>query len=925
MWAAFRADGTMWSNMWSNSYAPEPAEGNWVTAVTSSTSFAALSTNGTIFCWGTLSTSDFGWKSTCPAGNDYVAIRATYRSACALRNDGSVECWGDQVAVGKTYGSSWSHPFPNDAGYVALYATQQAWLGMKADGTLKAWGRLDYPFGADLPAGALPAGSVKRIYAGRSNFVALKTDGTLYCWGNPTTGGIMTKLYYIPPGYIYEYGPLKGTASPGEYRTIDICPNANHTWSQIYSTATGWVGIDTNGSIGTWGLFGGSSGAQYNILSFKHYPDDTGYVRCRTGKHAFACQKADGSVSFWGGPWSGASYRSEKYVLTPEDEAETGWDFCGSSENSHNELPDDDEGSACGTAQGFPWAAFPAEPSPPPHSPPHSPLPSPELPAGSASDPAVPVPAAPSFTLIMQIKPTDSVFGYTSPYWTNGEVLNPSFTEEVSGTDVLLPAYSSVPLTGIRLCVGVVSNCYTYMFNTTTTDAPYASAKALFGSGLHIRAADLEQEAFEDVFSYNAGTASSNHNQRPSHTDCMMLPGINADCGNGGEAEGHNRARFGFCGNALYETCEDGGDADFAIGIGCTAQGPQAPHPSYGAGFNAYYLKPSASTDGPGEQTFQAWLYAVHPPSPPQPLASAFPRSPYTPTLAAVVAVGVSAAVASSTATALVAGSAPTVGIVMPLLALLQRASLNGAVSAKRPQWAQDLLTDLQWVAGIGARPPQLDPPLDGCPLSTLVTNLVGGLRKTVEAYLITIGTVLALHLLYLLRMYMRATRAKEIQIAAKGPAKGPAKRRCDCGTDRFSVVNVWPVPEVLATLFFSSGLLSGSVTTLSAALADGGCCVPYACWLPWVVLLYLLMFYAWVANELRRFVTRAAPHMPLVDVESAQTSKAKKRWQKAARMVVGRQRARKKWQPLVKELDQGARRRALAAHQPRPLPLRLD
>ena len=85
---------------------------------------------------------------------------------------------------------------------------------------------------------------------------------------------------------------------------------------------------------------------------------------------------------------------------------------------------------------------------------------------------------------------------------------------------------------------------------------------------------------------------------------------------------------------------------------------------------------------------------------------------------------------------------------------------------------------------------------------------------------------------------------------------EGEVSPRVSCrGPVTFSAANIWPVPEVIITLFFSSGLVSTSVKVLSAALAKDGCCIPFACWLPIVILLYLLVFYLWIARTLSKFM----------------------------------------------------------------------
>jgi hypothetical protein len=198
----------------------------------------------------------------------------------------------------------------------------------------------------------------------------------------------------------------------------------------------------------------------------------------------------------------------------------------------------------------------------------------------------------------MQIKQSSSVFSYASPYWTDDLTLNAQYTTPTTGIDVKLPAFSSVALTGIRICVEILTHCYDYQIGTE-----YTSAKALF-SGAFIRTTDMGQEAFEDLFdSARAGTTSNYHYQRANHRTCLQRPGFNTECSDS------NKARFGFCGNVPSQTCQsaDSADSDFAIGIGCNGQ--NSPF-SWGAGFNNYYAYDVVSPAG--EQTFQAWLYAMH-------------------------------------------------------------------------------------------------------------------------------------------------------------------------------------------------------------------------------------------------------------------------------------------------------------------------
>lgn len=201
-------------------------------------------------------------------------------------------------------------------------------------------------------------------------------------------------------------------------------------------------------------------------------------------------------------------------------------------------------------------------------------------------------------TLIMQIKASSSVLHYDSSYWTNGQTLNPTLTSEVEGQDAVLPAFSSTALTGLRICVEEKTHCYTYFLGKK-----YASAKELFSGGT-VRADDMGQEAFEDLFDKDrAGTTTNFHAQRTNHLTCLQKPGVNTQC------RDNNRARFGFCGNLPSQPCQpsDNHDSDFAIGIGCHGQNSVT---RFGAGFNDYYAH--NVVDRTGAKTVQAWVYAVY-------------------------------------------------------------------------------------------------------------------------------------------------------------------------------------------------------------------------------------------------------------------------------------------------------------------------
>ena len=94
----------------------------------------------------------------------------------------------------------------------------------------------------------------------------------------------------------------------------------------------------------------------------------------------------------------------------------------------------------------------------------------------------------------------DSTFGFSSPYWTNDELLNEdtAITDEVNAK---YAAFLNVPFQAIRMCVGnYQSNCVTYTFDDT-----WSSAKDLFNAG-YIRDSSLNQARILEVYGPEAGS-----------------------------------------------------------------------------------------------------------------------------------------------------------------------------------------------------------------------------------------------------------------------------------------------------------------------------------------------------------------------------------------------------------------------------------
>eukprot|EP00439_Symbiodinium_sp_Y106_P049113 s3512_g6.t1 len=181
---------------------------------------------------------------------------------------------------------------------------------------------------------------------------------------------------------------------------------------------------------------------------------------------------------------------------------------------------------------------------------------------------------------------TSNTLGFSSPLWTNGDVLNqgsPWWKIE----DAKYSPFNTEPFKRIRMCVGSPkSNCVDHVFSRE-----YDSARALFSAG-YIRDSRVDQNGILDAFGPPSGT----------YQNCpMQRPGFNIQCNHG------NKARWGFCNNCKSQPCQnsDSHDADAAIGIGLDGQATS----EMGAGWTKYFTTTGGTCGAAGKTYKPVWFW----------------------------------------------------------------------------------------------------------------------------------------------------------------------------------------------------------------------------------------------------------------------------------------------------------------------------
>ena len=235
--------------------ATPPAGNNFVAIAASYNHSLALKSDDSIVGWG----DNWAGEATPPAGNDFVAIAAggwgspaTGGYSLAMKSDGSIVGWGDNH-----FGQA-TPPAGND--FVAIAAGGDHSLALKLDGSIVGWG--DNYFGQATP----PAGNdFVAIAAGENHSLALKSDGSIVGWG---------------------YNNFGQATPPAGNNFIAIAAGRYHS-----------LGLKSNGSIVGWGY---NYDVYGNWVGQATPPAGNDFVAIAASYNLSLALKSDGSIVGWG-------------------------------------------------------------------------------------------------------------------------------------------------------------------------------------------------------------------------------------------------------------------------------------------------------------------------------------------------------------------------------------------------------------------------------------------------------------------------------------------------------------------------------------------------------------------------------------------------------------------------------------------------
>jgi len=297
-----------------NGYAPTPSE-NWelfsvqriVDIAAGDNHTLALSSNGTVWAWGTNDSGQLGDGTTLVRSSpvqviglsNIVSISAATSHSVAVRADGTAWAWGSNSSGRLGDGTSTTRYIPvqvsglSNISMVAIGDTHS--LAVDTSGDVWAWGSNSSGQLGDgttttryTPVQVSGLNNISMLSAGSSHSVAVNQTGAVYAWGNNSSGNVGD-------------GTTTSRSAPTQVSGLSgveiIAAGDNHT-----------LALKDDGSVWAWGnnssgrLGDGTSTTRYTPVQALYLTDAVAISA--GGSHSLAV-KADGSMWAWGANTNG--------------------------------------------------------------------------------------------------------------------------------------------------------------------------------------------------------------------------------------------------------------------------------------------------------------------------------------------------------------------------------------------------------------------------------------------------------------------------------------------------------------------------------------------------------------------------------------------------------------------------------------------
>lgn len=224
----------------------------------------AVRSDGTAWCWGANASGQLGDGSTTPRSSpvqvvgpggvgfleDVAQVSTGSGHTCAVTTAGTLYCWGNGGSGRLGHGGAFPSTTPWEVTTLTEVATVSAGnehtCAVKTDGSLFCWGMgADGRLGNGLitdsyfPTAVFALEEVSSVGAGGSHTCAIKNDGTAWCWGLNSSGQVGD-------------GSWESRSLPVEVASgaVHLAAGVDHTCLDLGAQGLRCWGQNTNGQVG---------------------------------------------------------------------------------------------------------------------------------------------------------------------------------------------------------------------------------------------------------------------------------------------------------------------------------------------------------------------------------------------------------------------------------------------------------------------------------------------------------------------------------------------------------------------------------------------------------------------------------------------------------------------------------------------------